>query len=61
MGGREMKSSTGSLLRSGLSRVQMNVVSKVWRNMEYDLGFPLVHLIAKSGLWSRERHNPAIV
>ena len=56
-----MKSSAGSLLKSGLPRVQLDIVSKVWRDMEYDLGFPLVHLIAKSDLRPRERRNTATV
>ena len=56
-----MKSSAVSLLRSGLSRVQLDVVSKDWRDMEYDFGFPLVHLIAKSDLRPRERRITASV
>ena len=41
--------------------MQLNAFSKVWRNMEYDLGFPHVHLIAKSGLRPSERRNPMTV
>ena len=60
MSGQEMKSSADSLLRSGFAS-ELYAFSKVWRDMEYDLGFPLVHLIAKSGLRPCERRNPVTV
>ena len=38
----------------GLMRVQSDIVSKAWRNVEHDVGFPLVHFVAKSDLMPRE-------
>ena len=43
---------------AGLLRVQSEIVSKAWREVEDDLGFPLVHFIAKSTLG---RRDPATV
>ena len=34
----------------GLSRVQSEIASKAWREVEDDLGFPLVHFYSKSTL-----------
>ena len=39
---------------AGLVRVQSDIVSKAWREVEDDLGFPCVHFIAKSGLGPRD-------
>ena len=39
---------------AGLLRVQSDIVSKAWREVEDDLGFPCVHFIAKSGLGPRD-------
>ena len=41
-----------------LLRVRSEVVSKAWRQVEDDLGFPLVHFIAKSDIG---RRDPATV
>ena len=40
----------------GLSRVQSEIASKAWRDVEDDLGFPLVHFYSKSTL---KRHDLA--
>jgi len=34
----------------GLSRVQSEITTKAWREVEDDLGFPLVHFYSKSTL-----------
>lgn len=39
---------------TGLLRVQSDIVSKAWRDVEHDIGFPLVHFVAKSDLMPRE-------
>lgn len=44
----------------GLLRVQSDIVSGAWRDVEDDLGFPLVHFIAKSDLDLGKR-DPATV
>lgn len=41
-----------------LLRVQHDIVSKAWRDVEEDLGFPIVHFIAKSDIG---RRDPATV
>ena len=33
---------------AGLLRVQSDIVSKAWREVEDDIGFPLVHFFSKS-------------
>ena len=38
---------------TGLLRVQSEIVSKAWRNVKDDLGFPLVHFYSKSALKRR--------
>ena len=38
----------------GLLPVQREIVSKAWREVEEDLGFPIVHFIAKSDLGRRD-------
>ena len=38
----------------GLLRVHSDIVSKAWRDVEDDLGFPLVHFYSKSTL---KRHD----
>lgn len=38
----------------GLLRVHSDIVSKTWRDVEDDLGFPLVHFYSKSTL---KRHD----
>lgn len=43
---------------AGLLRVQSDIVSKAWREVEDDIGFPLVHFISKSTLG---RRDPATV
>ena len=43
---------------AGLLRVRSEVVSKAWRQVEDDIGFPLVHFIAKSDIG---RRDPATV
>ena len=43
---------------AGLLRVQSDIVSKAWRDVEDDIGFPLVHFISKSTLG---RRDPATV
>ena len=45
---------------AGLLRVQSDIVSKAWREVEEDLGFPLVHFYAKSDL-DLSRRDPATV
>ena len=47
MSGQAMRSSAGSLLSSRFLRVQSDI-AKTRRDEAYDLGFPLVHFIAKS-------------
>ena len=42
----------------GLLRVQHDIVSKAWRDVEKDLGFPIVQFFAKSDLG---RRDPATV
>ena len=39
---------------AGLLRVRSEVVTKTWRQVEDDLGFPLVHFIAKSDIGRRD-------
>ena len=34
----------------GILQVQHDIVSKAWRDVDEDLGFPVVHFIAKSDL-----------
>ena len=43
---------------AGMVRVQSEIVSKTWREVEDDLGFPCVHFFAKSELG---RRDPATV
>ena len=43
---------------AGLLRVQSDIVSKAWRAVEDDLGFPCVHFLPKSSLG---RRDPATV
>ena len=46
---------------TGLVKVHSDIVSKAWREVDHDLGFPLVHFIAKSDLRPRERRDPTAV
>ena len=46
-------SKNGFARGSGLLRVQSEIVSKAWRNVKDDLGFPLVHFYSKSALKQR--------
>ena len=39
---------------NGLLRINSDIVSKAWREVEDDLGFPLVHFYSKSAL---KRHD----
>ena len=39
---------------AGLLRVQSDIVSKAWRAVEDDLGFPCVHFLPKSSLGRRD-------
>ena len=41
----------------GLLRVQREIVSKAWRDVEDDLGFPIVHFFERSTL---EYPDPAV-
>ena len=43
---------------AGLLRVQSDIVSNAWRNVDDDLGFPLVRFFAKSDIG---RRDPATV
>lgn len=43
---------------AGLLRVQSDIISKAWQEVENDIGFPLVHFFAKSSLG---RRDPATV
>ena len=40
----------GTLSGDGLLRVESDIVSKAWSDVEDDLGFPLVHFYSKSTL-----------
>ena len=44
----------GQLTGRGYSRVRTEVVDKTWRDGKDDLGYPYIHLIAKSGLGQRD-------
>ena len=46
------------LTGEGLLRVHSDIVSKTWREVEDDLGFPILYLIPKSELG---RRDPATV
>ena len=46
---------------TGLVKVHSDIVSKAWREVDHDLGFPLVHFIAKSDLRPHERRDPTTV
>ena len=46
-------SKNGFARGSGLLRVQSEIVSKAWGEVEDDLGFPLVHFYSKSALKQR--------
>lgn len=35
---------------TGLLRVQSDIISKAWQEVEDDIGFPLVHFFAKSSV-----------
>ena len=39
---------------AGLLRVRSEVVTKTWRQVEEDVGFPLAHFIAKSDIGRRD-------
>ena len=39
---------------AGLLRVQSDIVSKAWREVEDDLGFPCVHFLPRSSLGHRD-------
>ena len=39
---------------AGLLRVRSEVIAKAWPQVEDDLGFPLVHFIAKSDIGRRD-------
>ena len=43
---------------AGLLRVQSDIVAAAWRDVEDDLGFPVVHFYAKSDIG---RRDPATV
>ncbi len=43
---------------AGLLRVQSDIVSKAWREVEDDLGFPCAHFLSRSSLG---RRDPATV
>ena len=43
---------------AGLLRVQSDIVSKAWREVEDDLGFPCAHFLPRSSLG---RRDPATV
>ena len=45
-------------LRDALLHVHSDIVSKVWRDVEEDLGFPLIHFYSKS---TYKQHKKAIL
>ena len=49
---------SGQVTGRGYNCVRTEVVDKTWREGEDDLGYPFVHLIAKSGL---DQRDPATV
>ena len=48
----------GQVTGRGYSRVASEVLDKTWYEGKDDLGYPLVHLLVKSGI---DEHDPAAV
>lgn len=42
---------------SGLLRVQSDIISKAWQEVEDDIGFPLVHFFPESSVRRRDRET----